>query len=197
MKKHVSLLFFMLSFPVLAQNQNAGATNIITVCASGCTATSPYTYVPSPGLVSADVCLIGGGGGSGGGARVASGTSASGGAGGGGAGGNAASFTAAQLGASVTVTVGVGGTAGAAAAGNDSPGGAGGQGTATTFGTLMNSAFPGGGGAGGQINAVSGGGAAPAAAGSGLARPPSLRMRQKCTATKRVSTSGSTTTCST
>src|SRR5882672_10859636 len=81
------------------------------------------------------------------------------GAGGGGGGGafNRAEMATVDLGTTVTVTIGAGGTAGAASTAG-AAGGDGGVGGTTTFGSLL-SAFGGGGGRGGAISAaVSGGG---------------------------------------
>lgn len=126
-------------------------------------AMSPYTYTPSGGLVEADVYCIGGGGGGGSGAYQASGSAESGGSGGGSASSAYARFSPTDLGASVTVTIGAGGTAGAIPSGGVSgawtaaAGGNGGNGGATTFGTLM-TAYGGGFGAGGALAATSTGG---------------------------------------
>jgi hypothetical protein len=119
--------------------------------------TAPGTYVPTPGLTFAEVCVIGGGGGGGGGALVAASTAASGGGGGGTSSAYRETFPAGALGSSVTVTIGAGGSAGAAATSTGANGGAGGQGGVTSFGSLLQSGG-GGGGAGGQIGAASGGG---------------------------------------
>jgi hypothetical protein len=82
--------------------------NIITVTY----ASSPYTYTPTSGMVADDVYCSGAGGGGGSGGIVASGTAISGGAGGGGASSAYGRFTASQIGASLTVTIGQGGSAG-------------------------------------------------------------------------------------
>lgn len=92
------------------------------------------TYTPTPGTKSVVVEVQGGGGG-GGGSAITSGTQYS--IGGGGGGGSYAKgrFTAAQIGASVAVTIGAGGTSGTNAAN-------GGNGGTTSFGALISA--PGG-----------------------------------------------------
>ncbi|TAL80282.1 MAG: phage gp6-like head-tail connector protein [Beijerinckiaceae bacterium] len=115
------------------------------------------SYVPSPGIVYADVYLFGAGGGGGGGALEAANTACSGGSGGGGGGFNMGSFTAAQIGASRPVTIGAGGAGGAAATSSTSAGSNGGAGGLSTFGALLQ-ASGGGGGAGGQLSATNSGG---------------------------------------
>lgn len=105
------------------------------------------TYTPSTGMAFCIVEAIGGGGG-GGGAKSASGSGC--GAGGGGAGGYSRKrLTAADIGASKTVTIGAGGTAGAATPT------AGGNGGDTSLGTLVIAK----GGAGGASATTSAGGA--------------------------------------
>jgi len=119
---------------------------------------SPFTYTPSSGIVSADVYCAGGGGGGGSGAVLTSGTAGSGGGSGGAAMGVYARFTAAQLGASVTVTIGAGGAGGAApATGTQVAGNNGSGGNPTTFGSLLK-AWGGGAGSGGGIATASAGG---------------------------------------
>lgn len=104
------------------------------------------TYTPSAGMVFCEVELIAGGGG-GGGALGGSGTSAAG--GGGGAGGYAKKiFSAADIGVSKVVTIGVAGTAGVA--GNN----AGGTGGNSSFGALLTCNGGGGGGGSGAIAAA-------------------------------------------
>ncbi|HEY1944127.1 MAG TPA: hypothetical protein VGH40_18595 [Roseiarcus sp.] len=130
--------------------KRAGGANVLTFSSSG-------TYTPTPGMTVCDVYLIGGGGGGGGGCLEATSTACSGGGGGGGASIAKGRFTAAQIGASQSVTVGAGGGVGAAATSNSTAGAGGGQGGYTSFGTLL-AAFAGGGGAGGQLNAAASGG---------------------------------------
>lgn len=135
-------------------------TNIITVCASGCTLTTSggaATYTPTVGAAKVDVFLVGGGGGGGGGALQASLAACSGGSGGGGGGANAATFAISAIGTSLTVTIGGGGSAGAAATSSTTAGGNGAGGGTTSFGTLLY-ANGSGGGAGGQLASNSGGG---------------------------------------
>ncbi|MBM3651529.1 MAG: DUF2793 domain-containing protein [Alphaproteobacteria bacterium] len=129
--------------------------------------TSSGTYTPTPGLRFADALLFGAGGGGGSGARTAAATAASGGAGGGGGGLARGRFTAAQIGASKSITIGAGGAGGAAQTTNSTNGANGAAGGSTSFGSLLY-AGGGGGGAGGQIGAASGGGGAGSSASSGL-----------------------------
>lgn len=117
--------------------------NPATTSASGMTYlatqvfTSSGTYTPTSGMTKAYVRLWGGGGGGGGVSSTAGNAAA-----GGGAGGYAEKwFTSATIGASQTVTIGAGGTAGA------NTGGTGGTGGTTSLGALM-SATGGVGGAG-------------------------------------------------
>lgn len=119
---------------------------------------SSSTYTPTPGMVYCDVFCIGAGGGGGGGALQAASTLVSGaGGGGGGAQTGPIRLTAVQVGASQTVTIGAGGTAGVAATSTTTAGGNGGAGGATSFGTLAR-AWGGGGGGGGQLGATTSGG---------------------------------------
>ncbi len=91
--------------------------------------TSNSTYVPSAGLLYADVACRGGGGGAG--SAVSTGTSAALSGGGGQGGYAAATLTAAQIGASQPVNIGTGGGAGTASGQGGSAGGA------TSFGSLV------------------------------------------------------------
>jgi hypothetical protein len=135
-----------------------GPTKITTFASSG-------VYAPSPGLRFVDVILFGGGGGGGSGACQATGAAASGGGAGGGGGVARGLFPASLLGASLNITIAVGGTSGAAQTTNSTAGLAGGQGGDTSFGNLLK-AFGGGGGAGGGLALAAGGGGG----GSGLTR---------------------------
>ncbi|MGD0639861.1 MAG: hypothetical protein ABSC22_03850 [Roseiarcus sp.] len=135
------------------------SVNIVTFSSSG-------TYTPSPGMTFCDVVLFGGGGGGGGGCLEAASTACSGGGGGGGAAQASGRFTAAQVGASQTITVGSGGAAGAAATSSTTAGGAGGAGGYTGFGALLK-AWGGGFGAGGQLSATGSGGGG----GAGFGQP--------------------------
>jgi hypothetical protein len=126
------------------------SANVQTFSSSG-------TYYPQPGMTFCDVYAFGGGGGGGGGALEAANTACSGGGGGGGAGSNVGRFTAAQVGASQTVTIGGAGSAGAAATSTTTAGGNGGAGGYTSLGSLLK-AGGGGSGAGGQLSATAGGG---------------------------------------
>lgn len=104
--------------------------NAVVIAASG-------TYTPSPNLVYAQVEMVGGGGGGGG-----TDSSHSYGVSGASGGYLLALLTAAQIGASQTVTIGAAGTAGA------NTGGTGGTGGTTSFGSLLSCA----GGTGGTGN---------------------------------------------
>jgi len=108
--------------------------------------TASGTYIPTAGMLFAIMEVVGGGGGSGG---TGSGTSTTAGNGGGGGSGSYSRSTrsAAQIGASQTVTIGSGGSAGSAGAGD---GGAGGT---TSIGTLCTA----NGGAGGTHYTTQGG----------------------------------------
>lgn len=100
--------------------------------------TASGTYTPTPGMKTCRVRGVGGGGGSGGSAATAAGTYTV--TGGGSSGGYSEGwFTAAQIGASISVTIGVAGAAGASGPNN------GGNGGTTSLGALM--VIPGGGGA--------------------------------------------------
>lgn len=114
------------------------------------TFTSSGTYTPASGMVYAIIECVGGGGGGGGMSNAAAGAGNS--AGGGGAGAYARKrVTAAQVGASQTVTIGAGGAAGANTSGN------GGNGGNTSVGALC-VANGGTGGTGGQGGAGGAGG---------------------------------------
>lgn len=104
------------------------------------------SYVPNANLIYAIIEVVGGAGG-GGGVVATSGTSDVAAAGGGGSGGYSRGiFTAAQLGASIAVSVGAGGTAGAA--GNN----VGGNGGTTSVGSTLIQATGGTGGSGSTHN---------------------------------------------
>ena len=111
------------------------------------------TWTRDPAATQVEVELWGGGGGGGAGMVANAGIATSGGGGGGGAGKRRGRFRAADLPASMAVTVGDAGTRGAAA------GAAGGQGGMSAFGTLLR-AHGGGGGAAGNTTAAGGGGGA-------------------------------------
>lgn len=117
--------------------------------------TGSGTYTPHPRLGQCLVISTGGGGG-GGGADSTDGSSATSGGGGGAGATSIELFTAAQIGASQTVTIGAGGTAGA------NTGGDGGAGGNTTFGALHTA---GGGGAGIGLSLGVGGFGGPAGLG--------------------------------
>ncbi len=115
-----------------------------------------FTWTKPAGARFVEVVLIGAGGGSGGGRLRADSTTAafSGGSGGGG-GRTEIMIPAASLGATVSVTVGTGGTAGAGRNTTAADGGAGGSGGDTNFGSFR--ARGGLGGAGGTVSAGAGG----------------------------------------
>lgn len=129
---------------------SGGPTKVVAFSSSG-------TYTPSPGVTLVDVILFGAGGGGGSGARQATGAIASGGGGGGGGGVARGRFTAAQIGASQVVTIGVAGSGGAAQTTNNSAGNSGMAGDDTSLGALLR-ATGGGAGSGGGLAAGSGGG---------------------------------------
>jgi len=116
---------------------------------------SSGTYYPQPGMTVCDVYALGGAGGGGSGCIETASVACS----GGGASLAFGRFTAAQVGASQTVTIGAGGVAVSGPSGSSATAGTNGNvGNATTFGSLLEGR-PGGGGAGGQLSAtVSGGG---------------------------------------
>lgn len=120
--------------------------------------TSNGTYTPTSGMKIATVYAFGAGGGGGSGARAAAGAATGGGSGGGGGGLAQAWLTAAQIGASQTVTIGAAGTGGAAQTADTTAGIDGTAGGSTSLGTLV-FAGGGGGGQGGGLAANSGGGA--------------------------------------
>lgn len=141
---------------------------------AGCKITvfsSSGTWTRDARTVFADVILWGAGGGGGSGARTAAGTASSGGGGGGAGFLQRARYTAAQIGASQTMTIAAGGAGGAPQTADNSAGSSGGNGGNSQFGSLLQ-ARGGGGGAGGGLGIGSGGGSSagmitPAAAGSG------------------------------
>lgn len=130
------------------------------------TFTGSGTYTKPPGAKWIRVVAVGGGGGGGSGSLQASGAAGTGGSGGGGAVNVAAQFDAASIGATVTVTIGAGGTAGTAVTTSAGPGVAGSIGNDSSFGTFV--AYAGGGGAGGVSGAVRSGGSGAGTAGDGL-----------------------------
>jgi hypothetical protein len=107
------------------------------------TFTSGGTYTPTTGMLYCDVVACGGGGG-GGGTPNTSAAQISAGGGGGSGGVTRGIFTAAQIGASKTVTIGAAGTTGSNAAG--------GNGGNTTFGALLTA----NGGQGGPVGTATG-----------------------------------------
>ena len=114
--------------------------------------TKPTAFTPK----SVFVKMWGGGGGGGAGASLATAVVAKGGGGGGGGAYQEAEYVAADVAATVTVTIGTGGTAGTPGAAG-AAGGDGGIGGTTSFGTAL-MAYGGGGGRGGAISAVGTGG---------------------------------------
>lgn len=121
------------------------------------TATGANTWTRAGGATFVDVFICGAGGGGGGGGRMAASTQGAGGSGAGGGFCHHTVFKAADAGASQTVTIGAGGTAGTGATVNGNAGTVGGIGSNSTFGSLL-TAFGGGGGAGGTSGTVQGGG---------------------------------------
>lgn len=105
---------------------------------------SSGTYTPTAGMVYCIAEVVGGGGGGGGAATTTSSQVAAG-AGGGGGGYSRKTISAATIGASKTVTIGVGGTAGANTGGN------GGTGGTSSLGAIL-SATGGAGGTGGSAS---------------------------------------------
>jgi hypothetical protein len=124
--------------------------------------TSGGTFTPGTGATTC-VLVVGGGGGGGGGAQTASGTAGAGGGGGGGGGAVYSCLRTADLGASVTVTVGVAGTAGSGSASTSTAGSTAGIGGVSKFGSFLGAGGGGGGEGGpiGSVNTIGGGGGAP------------------------------------
>ena len=116
--------------------------------------TANGTWTKPAGAKTVFVMVIGGGGGGGGGRRGAAATARCGGSGGAGGNLSAATFRAASLGSTVTVSIGLGGTAGPAASGDSANGGFAGNGAGSAFGGFL---AGGGGGGGGGLQAASGG----------------------------------------
>lgn len=114
--------------------------------------TASGTYTPTVGMIACDIECVGGGGGGGGTANTAAGA-ATGGNGGGGGGYSLKRATAAQVGASQTVTIGAAGTAGTNAPTN------GGNGGDTSVGALCIGKGGSGGGTSGSGAAAAGGAA--------------------------------------
>lgn len=130
---------------------NSRPTNIQIFSASG-TWNKPTSFTPA--VVMARVWGAGGGGG--GGSSLATATVTKGGGGGGGGCFVERIFRASDLGDTVSVTIGAGGSAGTGATAGGS-GGDGGVGGNTTFGALL-TGYGGGGGRGGQNSALATGG---------------------------------------
>lgn len=120
-------------------NWTSAAPTAVAVNFQRFTATGANTWTKPAGVTTVKVICIGAGGGGGGGTAAASGNVRDGGSGGGGGAVSIAQFKAADLGATETATVGVGGTASAGGAN-------GGNGGNSTFGTWLLAG--GGGGAG-------------------------------------------------
>lgn len=144
------------------QTNGSGVTSWVAAAAGAVdiqvfTATGANTWTRAGGVTVVEVRVCGAGGGGGGGSRAAASTASTGGAGGGGGYCATATYKAADAGASQTVTLGTGGTAGAGATVNGNPGIVGNVGGNSTFGTLL-TGFGGGGGEGGPVNTVGAGG---------------------------------------
>lgn len=121
------------------------------------------TWTKPANLKAAIICCVGAGGGGGGGRRDAAGTNRFGGGGGGGGSVVWSYFPTASLGASYSVTIGVGGTSGAAATVDTTNGGNGGVGGDTSFGSLIIAKGGNGGGGGTTSSGASGSGGTSAA----------------------------------
>ena len=129
-------------------NSGGGGSTITAVATSVAVQkfTASGTYTPNPNLISAVVECVGGGGGGGGSSSGAATASVSG--GGGGSGGYSRTYlTAAQIGASQTITIGAAGNGATAGFNNGTAG------TATSLGTLC--IANGGGGGGGNSSTTS------------------------------------------
>jgi len=134
--------------------------------------TTTGTFTKPPGYSAFDIEALGGGGGGGSGAKQGTGNQTGGGGGGGGA-RDRIILLASAVGATETVTIGAGGTAGAAQATNTTAGNSGADGGFTTFGTLTKTYGGSGGYRGGLDGSASyggaGGGAFSASGGAALA----------------------------
>jgi hypothetical protein len=130
------------------------------------TATGSYTWTKPAGAQTVDVVLLSGGGGGGSGAIQTTGNAGGGGGGGGGA-LTFRTFAAADLGATVTGTVGAGGAGGTAVSGTTATSGnAGSAGASTTFGSLAIAVLAGAGGAGTTAGGAAGAGGVGISAGA-------------------------------
>jgi len=118
-----------------------GSLNIVTYTSSG-------TYTPPANLIAAVVSCVAGGSGGGSGRRGATGTLRLGGQGAPGNGIVRRLMTAAEIGASVAVTVGAGGAGGAAQTTDNTNGNSGSTGGTTSFGALVVAVASQGGGGG-------------------------------------------------
>lgn len=120
------------------------------------TATGNSTWTKPANAQAVEVLVVGGGGGGGGGRKGASGSVRSGGGSGAAGGFSRMMFDASSLGATVTVTVGVGGTGGATQSTNSTSGNGGTNGGASSFGNFLKATGGNGGNPGGTGSSAGG-----------------------------------------
>lgn len=157
-----------------AGGPGGGTTNVQAFSAAGA-----FTWTKPPGVTTVRVLCQGAGGGGGSGGAAALGTAATGGGGGGSGAYSEVSYLAADLPATVAVTIGAGGAGGNPASGANNPGS---TGAATSFGPYLSVGGGGGSngtGAGSSSTAGLTSGGAGAAGGTG-AGGPSSRVSYAC-----------------